>query len=67
MTTATPETRLMLDVAEAARMLSMGRTAVFEEIRRGRLKSVKRGRARLIPTQCLEEFVNLLLAESEEG
>lgn len=67
MTTATTDSRLLLDVQEAARMLSMGRTAVFEEIRRGRLKSVKRGRTRLIPVRCLDDFVNLLLAESEEG
>jgi excisionase family DNA binding protein len=59
-------TRLLVDVREAARLLSMGRTAVFDEIRRGRLKSVKRGRARLIPVTCLAEYVNLLLTETEQ-
>lgn len=65
MTTPTAESKVMLDVREAAQMLSMGRTAVFEEIRRGRLRSVKRGRARLIPTTCLHEYVALLITETE--
>jgi excisionase family DNA binding protein len=64
MTTPTVEAKLMLDVREAAEMLSMGRTAVFEEIRLGRLRSVKRGRSRLIPVECLREYVVRLLAES---
>jgi hypothetical protein len=46
-------------------MLSMGRTAVFEEIRLGRLRSVKRGRSRLVPVECLREYVARLLAESD--
>ncbi|GAA1699112.1 helix-turn-helix domain-containing protein [Fodinicola feengrottensis] len=66
MTAATTGQKVLLDVQEAAQMLSMGRTAVFEEIRLGRLKSVKRGRTRLIPVQCIEEFVSLLLSEMGE-
>jgi excisionase family DNA binding protein len=64
--TSNDTTGLLVDVREAARLLSMGRTAVFDEIRRGRLKSVKRGRARLIPVTCLAEYVNLLLTETEQ-
>jgi excisionase family DNA binding protein len=58
---------LMVDVETAARMLGIGRTAVYEEIRLGRLKAVKRGKSRLIPVQSLNEYVQLLLSEAEEG
>jgi excisionase family DNA binding protein len=58
---------LMVDVATAALMLGIGRTAVYEEIRLGRLKAVKRGKSRLIPVKSLNEYVQLLLSEAEEG
>jgi hypothetical protein len=48
-------------------MLNVGRTVIFGEIRKGRLRSVKRGRARLIPSQCVYEYVDRLLAESGAG
>lgn len=57
--------RRLLTVEEAADMLGMGRTAIFDQMRQGRLKSVKVGRARRIPTDCIDDFVDLLKTEAE--
>ncbi len=56
---------LMVDVTTAAQLLNMGRTVVYDEIRRGRLRSVKRGASRLVPVKALNEYVDLLIREAE--
>ena len=53
-------TRLLLRVDEAGRRLNLGRTVMYELIRSGRLRSVKVGKRRLIPTSALVEFVDQL-------
>jgi excisionase family DNA binding protein len=52
-------------IPEAMALLSMSRTVVYEQIRRGRLRSVKQGRTRLIPAAAIAEYVALL--EQETG
>jgi excisionase family DNA binding protein len=47
------------------RLLSMSRSVIYEQIRAGRLLSVKQGRARLIPAQAISDYVQLLINESE--
>lgn len=47
----------LLDVYEAASALSLGRTALYGEIARGRLRSVTVGRRRLIPSAAIAEFI----------
>jgi excisionase family DNA binding protein len=44
-------------VEEAARRLSIGRSAVFALIAAGDLPSFKVGRSRLVPVEALEEYV----------
>jgi excisionase family DNA binding protein len=51
-------------VAEAMDLLSMGRSVIYEQIRSGRLRSVKQGRIRLIPTSAIIEYVSLLEYEA---
>ena len=58
---------LLFKVAEAARLLNMSRTLVFEQLRTGRLASVKQGRVRLIPATALLDYVALLVEESHEA
>ncbi|GAA1608715.1 helix-turn-helix domain-containing protein [Catellatospora bangladeshensis] len=48
--------------AEAAELLGICRDTVYVLMRAGRLRSVKAGRARLIPVTAIEEFLT-----SEEG
>ena len=51
-------------VTDAMVILSMSRTVIYDQIRTGRLRSVKQGRARLIPASAIADYVNLLLHES---
>ncbi|GAA1416673.1 helix-turn-helix domain-containing protein [Catellatospora coxensis] len=43
--------------AEAAELLGICRDTVYVLMRAGRLRSVKAGRARLIPVAAIEEFL----------
>ena len=52
-----------LGVEEAARLLNVGRSTVYDLIRSGRLRSIKIGRRRLVPRAALDA----LLAELEEA
>ncbi len=47
----------LLSVAEAARHLGIGRSALYGELAAGRLRSLKVGRRRLVPSGALAEFV----------
>jgi excisionase family DNA binding protein len=46
------------------RLLSMSRSVIYEQMRAGRLKFVKLGRATLIPAAAITEYVEMLLSES---
>jgi len=56
--------RLAVQPTEAAALLSVSRTTMFELIRSGRVHSLKVGKRRLIPVAELERF---LIAGSEGG
>jgi excisionase family DNA binding protein len=45
------------------RILSLSRSTIFEQIRSGRLRSVKQGRTRLIPEAAIREYIELLEGE----
>lgn len=47
----------LFTVEQAARSLSIGRSAVFELIRRGELHSITIGRSRRIPRTAIHEFI----------
>ena len=55
---------LLLTVPEAAKMLRIGRTKVFELIKRGELQSVKIDNVRLFPPAFLEAYVAKLVADA---
>jgi excisionase family DNA binding protein len=61
---AVPE-RHLYRITEAMRLLSMSRSVIYEQLRAGRLRSVKQGRARLIPATEIQAYVALLIKESE--
>jgi excisionase family DNA binding protein len=48
---------VLCDVPEAAEALRLSRSALYELIRSGQLRSVKCGRRRLIPVEALAEYV----------
>lgn len=48
-------TKLLYEIPEAMELMSSCRSVIFEEIRSGRLCSVKRGRSRLIPASAVDD------------
>ena len=65
MSTGTIRGRALYDVPEAMVLLSLSRTQIYELIRTRRLVTVTQGRRRLVPAASIEEYVALLLRESE--
>ena len=59
-----PPGKVLYRVTEAMAALSMSRSAIYEEIRSGRLRSVKRGRSRLISASAIAAYVALLEQEA---
>jgi excisionase family DNA binding protein len=46
----------LLSVAEAAKTLGIGRTRLYAELQAGRVRSVRSGRRRLVPSSTLADF-----------
>lgn len=63
--TAEPVRKALYRVPEAMRLLSLSRSVIYNQIRTGRLRSVKEGNTRLIPAEAIAEYVALLEAEAE--
>jgi excisionase family DNA binding protein len=51
-------------VPEAMRLLNLSRSVIYEQIRCGRLRTVKLGRTRLVPDRAIDEYVRLLESEA---
>jgi excisionase family DNA binding protein len=64
MTNKPPPDRELYRVSEAMALLSLSRSVFYEELRSGRLRSVHRGRTRLIPAAAIAEYVALLEREA---
>ena len=69
MSDATTRTRLvvrplLVSVEEAAGLLGIGRTTLYELIRRGDVRPIRIGRCVRIPQRELEAFVERLVGES---
>ncbi|MFF3840775.1 excisionase family DNA-binding protein [Streptomyces sp. NPDC001930] len=60
-----PLARRLHPVEDAAYVLGFERTTVWQEIRLGRLRTVRVGRRRLVPTEYIDDYVELLKREAE--
>lgn len=58
---------LSFSVNDACRVLGIGRTVLYDEIKRGRLRTVKLGRRTLIRRQDAEEWLNRLASEQGQA
>jgi excisionase family DNA binding protein len=54
---------LLLTVEQAAERLNLGRTFVYGLVQRGELASVKAGRARRVPVQAVDQYIERLQEE----
>ncbi len=61
---ATGRPKALYRIPEAMRLLSMSRTVIYEQLRAGRLRSVRQGRTRLIPAAAITDYVALLESEA---
>lgn len=57
---------MLFKVSDAMRILNMSKSLIYDQIRRGRLRSVSQGRSRLIPARALQDYVDLLERESQD-
>jgi excisionase family DNA binding protein len=58
---------LLLTMEDAARVLAISRSYVYELVGRGALRTVTIGRARRVPVAALVEYVARLTSECETG
>ena len=58
-------TKLLLTLEEAAGLLSIGRTRVYELVASGQLATVRIGTSRRVPFVVLEQFVEQLLVDAD--
>jgi len=59
------DNRALYRIPEAMRLLSLSRSVIYNQIRAGRLRSVKEGKTRLIPAAAIADYIALLEAEAE--
>jgi excisionase family DNA binding protein len=59
--------RVLLKVEEAAARLQIGRTTMYQLVRRGEIESIPIGRLRRIPADCLDEYVARVRAQRHRG
>ena len=53
-------------VQEAAALLRLSRSVIYEQIRAGRLRTVRQGASRRIPATAINDYVALLEREAGE-
>ena len=58
--------KLLLTVGEAAEVLGVGKSRVYDLMRLRQLRSVEIGRTRRVPVDCLREYVERITAEDHE-
>jgi excisionase family DNA binding protein len=65
-TLATSDQARLLRVEEVARLLNIGRAAVYDLIRSRRLRSIKIGASRRVPREAIDEVIALLIEEATQ-
>ncbi|MFD0885735.1 helix-turn-helix domain-containing protein [Streptosporangium algeriense] len=63
-TDTTPNDLELYRVTDAMRMLKLSRSVIYEQLRAGRLRSVREGRARRIPPSAIRDYIALLEKEA---
>lgn len=66
-TTVAPEARLLYSVDEAAALMGIGRSLLWELVMRREIDSIKVGRSRRIPVAALHAYIAGQLTDSGQG
>lgn len=64
-TTLPPAAPALFKVTDAMRMLRMSRSVIYEQIRAGRIRTVKQGRATFITAAAITDYITLLEQEAK--
>jgi excisionase family DNA binding protein len=59
--------KLLLSVEEAAILMSLGRSALYDLLMRNEIVSIKVGRTRRVPLAALHEYIQRQLDELKTG
>jgi excisionase family DNA binding protein len=59
--------RLLLPIPDAAAVLGVGRTKLYELVENGAIDTVTIGRRRLVPAQALEDYARRLIESQREA
>ena len=59
--------KILVSPGQAAELLSIGRTYLYELLRTGEIRSVQVGRLRRIPVAALRDYVEMLAAGSSSS
>jgi excisionase family DNA binding protein len=62
--TATEPAPVMYRISDVVRLTRLSRSVIYEQIRAGRLRTVKQGTATLITAAALDDYVRLLEREA---
>jgi excisionase family DNA binding protein len=60
-------TKVLLSVDEAATLMSLGRSALYDLLMRNEIMSIKVGRTRRVPLAALHDYVQRQLADLKPG
>jgi len=67
MTTTTEPAPVMYRISTVVKLTGLSRSVIYEQIRAGRLPTVKQGRATLVTAAALADYVRLLEQEARSG
>ena len=59
--------RLLLTIPEAAQVLGVSRSILYQLVQAGEVATIKIGRSRRVPIVALEQYVSARLTPSMEG
>ena len=65
--TTTEPAPMMFRISTVVRLTGLSRSVIYEQIRAGRLRTVKQGSATLITAAALDDYVKLLEQEARIG
>ena len=65
--TTTEPAPMMFRISTVVKLTGLSRSVIYEQIRAGRLRTVKQGSATLITAAALDDYVKLLEQEARSG
>jgi excisionase family DNA binding protein len=65
--TTTEPAPMMFRISTVVKLTGLSRSVIYEQIKAGRLRTVKQGSATLITAAALDDYVQLLEQEARSG